>query len=288
MAMTRCKANLHFYDKEKHSACPYCEGMTGNREPTIQVEKVYSETGDTCTAPTVVMEALKIKPPADPNFSSDSQTTGTSAKEEPAPAGFADQEMVQTVMATPGLLSKVEPARAPVAVPEPQPELEPEPESEPVSAPAPQVSPYEQFVKTDTAVELAPPDPDQKTVMFFKESAAFAPVVGWLVSLDGPEKGKDYRIRSGMNEVGREDDPEVDIVIKGDAKISRRHHAIMQYDPDDNEFYLIRLKNDAVKVNDATVKRPIRLNAHDIIQFGETRLVFVPLCSEKFRWTSDS
>ena len=292
MAMTRCKANLHFYDKEKHSACPYCEGMTENREPTIQVEKVYSETGDTCTAPTVVMEAVKIRPPAEPNSSSDSQTAGKPAKEESAPAGFADQEMVQTVMATPGLLSTVEPARAPVVAPEPQPEpkAEPEPavEPEPVSMPAQVVSPYEQFVKADTVVELAPQDPDQKTVMFLKESSPLLPVVGWLVSLEGPEKGKDYRIKSGMNEVGRENDPEVDIVIKGDAKISRRHHAIMQYDPDDNEFYLIRLKNDAVKVNDATVKRPIRLNAHDIIQFGETRLVFVPLCSEKFRWTSDS
>jgi pSer/pThr/pTyr-binding forkhead associated (FHA) protein len=73
-------------------------------------------------------------------------------------------------------------------------------------------------------------------------------------------------------------------VITGDKLISRRYHAEILYDPEENVFYLIQKKNEALKINDSRVRRPTRLNPYDIIQLGETRLVFVPLCSERFQW----
>jgi hypothetical protein len=263
MAMTRCKANLHFYDTEKHGTCPYCEEMTGNGRPVVQVEAVHSDIGDTCTAPTITMDPQKIKIPAERDSSADCQSAAELPQEE-MPASEPDQQFVQTVLAIGGIT--------------------PEIREEPALA----ASPYEQFVQVEPVAESATLDPDQKTVMLFKESKAFNPVVGWLVSVEGPERGRDYRIKSGMNEIAREEDPEVDIVIKGDSTISRRHHAEIQYDPEDNVFYLIKLKNEAVKVNDVTVKRPTRLSPYDVLQFGTSRLVFVPLCSEKFHWTAGS
>ena len=36
-----------------------------------------------------------------------------------------------------------------------------------------------------------------------EEKKAFEPVVGWLVAVDGPEKGRDFRIVTGRNAIGR-------------------------------------------------------------------------------------
>ena len=47
-------------------------------------------------------------------------------------------------------------------------------------------------------------------------------ITGWLVCTQGPDKGTDYRIFRGQNFVGR--DFSMDIVIRGDSKVSRVKH----------------------------------------------------------------
>lgn len=54
------------------------------------------------------------------------------------------------------------------------------------------------------------------------------PVCGWLVCVEGPRRGKDYKVMEGKNFVGRADD--MDIQILGDNKISRRNHCVIVYD----------------------------------------------------------
>ena len=49
------------------------------------------------------------------------------------------------------------------------------------------------------------------------------PVCGWIVCVSGPRQGKDYKVVSGKNFIGRADD--MDIQILGDNEISRRNHA---------------------------------------------------------------
>lgn len=260
MAMTRCKANLHFYNKDKHATCPYCEDMTASDRVSVRVEAAPSDPDDTCMAPTVAIDPQMLRPSSERETSVECHTAEGASTPQPSAPAPADQEFVQTVLAVGGMLPELKEEAAP-AVASPEPAMEPE-------LPGPPVL----------------PDSEPRPAMQVSAGEAFNPVVGWLVSIDGPAKGRDYKIRSGMNEVAREEDPEVDLVIAGDPTISKRNHALIQYDPDDNGFYLIRLKNDAVKVNEAAVKRPIRLNAYDVLQLGSTRLVFVPLCSEKFQW----
>ncbi|MCC8150445.1 MAG: hypothetical protein LIO96_03045 [Lachnospiraceae bacterium] len=60
------------------------------------------------------------------------------------------------------------------------------------------------------------------------------PVSGWLVCVDGPAKGCDYRIHGGYNYIGREIG---DICIPGDQKISREKHAVVAYDERDRLFF---------------------------------------------------
>ena len=44
---------------------------------------------------------------------------------------------------------------------------------------------------------------DGKTVGIMKQSKGIDPVVGWVVCIEGPAKGMDYRIKSERNFIGR-------------------------------------------------------------------------------------
>ena len=126
-------------------------------------------------------------------------------------------------------------------------------------------------------------DPDAPTMGGFRKKTRFTPVVGWLVCVDGGERGKDYRIHPGINLVGRSDTS--DIVIKGDDTISRVEHAEIEYDPEENFYYLVRKKNPEVRLNGTKVREPKKISAYDVIQFGEMAFLFIPFCSEKFQWS---
>jgi len=136
-------------------------------------------------------------------------------------------------------------------------------------------------VKPKTVTRQAPED---ATVGIFKKKAKFEPVTGWLVCTEGPARGKDFRIKPGINEIGRSDTENVEIVIPGDNLISRRDHAEIEYDHEENSFYLVRKKNAAVRLNGKAVRQPTELHSHDVIQFGESMFIFVPLCAEQFKW----
>lgn len=131
-------------------------------------------------------------------------------------------------------------------------------------------------------VPVSHEDDDGSTVGLFPVKHKFVPVTGWIVCVDGKECGKDYRIKPGINLVGRGD--RSDIVIKGDPSISREEHAEIEYDYRENRFYLIRKKNPDVLLNGESVRAPTQLQAYDVIQFGQSVFVFIPFCSEKFQW----
>ena len=126
-------------------------------------------------------------------------------------------------------------------------------------------------------------DPEGVTLGIFKKRTQFSPVVGWLVCTDGAERGKDYRLRPGINTVGRGDDN--DVVIKGDDTISRTEHVHLEYDSEENSFYLLRKKNPEVRLDGKKIREPKLLTGAEIIQLGETVFRFVPFCSESFKWT---
>ena len=110
-----------------------------------------------------------------------------------------------------------------------------------------------------------------------------APVVGWLVCTDGVNKGTDYRLHQGRNFVGRS--PEMDVCILGDNTVSRSSLAIVVYDPRSN-VYLAQpgSSKELFYVNDKLVLNPVELKTMDLLNIGDTKLMFVPLCGEQFHW----
>lgn len=110
-----------------------------------------------------------------------------------------------------------------------------------------------------------------------------SPVVGWLVCIEGPSRGMDYRICEGYNNIGSGND--MDICIKGDNKIIADRHAQIAYDPREKAFFFGQaLGKDIIRVNDAMVMMLQKLTAQDVLTIGSTKLLFIPLCTEEFDW----
>lgn len=136
-------------------------------------------------------------------------------------------------------------------------------------------SPVKDYDTVTTPVSFFPKKDNAKAV--------FSPVTGWLVCTEGPAKGMDYRIRAGYNYIGRSE--HMDICIRGDLQISREKHALIAYDHQERVFFFGPADGKSlVRINGKMVMNPTQLNAYDVISIGETKLLFVPLCGERFNW----
>lgn len=110
------------------------------------------------------------------------------------------------------------------------------------------------------------------------------PVVGWLVAMQGPERGRDFRLRAERNFVGR--GPENDVVIAGDPRVSRLRHAIVTFEPRKRVFYLS--PGDAsglVYLNDELLDKTVPIGPPDVIEIGDTTLKLVPFVTADFNWS---
>ena len=120
------------------------------------------------------------------------------------------------------------------------------------------------------------------TIALVKKKTGIDPVVGWLVCVDGLEKGKDYRVHSEKNRIGRSDS--MDIVVK-DPTISRENHAFLVFDPKGRAFHIQEGDGRGlVYVNGNQVIGSREIAPYDQIETGESKFMFVPFCGEKFNW----
>jgi hypothetical protein len=121
----------------------------------------------------------------------------------------------------------------------------------------------------------------------FKQKIGIDPPVGWLVCIDGPDRGMDYRIRSEINSIGRSE--QMRICIAGDEGISRDNHAMLAYDPESNTYTIMPgTSRGIVYHNRSPVFGQTPLRPFDEIKLGATTLLFIPLCGDfegrGFKW----
>lgn len=122
-----------------------------------------------------------------------------------------------------------------------------------------------------------------KTVALFQTPTdVVAPVTGWLVCIEGADKGKDFRLHPERNFIGRS--AEMDVYLS-DEHVSREKHAIISYNPLAKTFKLIPGESRSlVFCNEEEVDVPRLLDARDLIQLGKTKLLFIPFCGPNFDW----
>lgn len=112
---------------------------------------------------------------------------------------------------------------------------------------------------------------------------AARPVTGWLVCIDGPEKGRDYRLHEEYNYIGRS--TKMDVCIAGDPTVSRENHAIIAYDTQERMFFFAPSSGASiVRHNGKAVLSNVELKYGDRLQMGKGTFLFVPLCGESFQW----
>ncbi|MFC5532029.1 FHA domain-containing protein [Cohnella yongneupensis] len=126
-----------------------------------------------------------------------------------------------------------------------------------------------------------------KTVGMYRKKLGIDPVVGWLVCISGADKGKDYRLRTERNFIGRGES--MDVRISGDESISRENHAIVSYNPKKSLFRVFPGEGRGiVYLNNEEIIAAEELKAGDVIEIGQTKLMFVPFCGAQFQWDSES
>ena len=103
--------------------------------------------------------------------------------------------------------------------------------------------------------------------------------------MTGDEKGKDFRLHSGKNFLGR--GASMDVMLIDDKTIARDKHCSVIYDPKGNRFYLSPEGDNIVKLNQEVICEPMNLKEGDEITVGETVLRFVPFCKEDLKWEKE-
>jgi len=151
----------------------------------------------------------------------------------------------------------------------------------------------------------APYQPDEKTVLVRPSSSSSpaaaeaggsqgddfgpdGPVVGWLVVVKGPGRGKSLPLGYGMNAIGRDLGSNRVCLPFGDEQISHKKHAVLSYDPRGRKFYLQHGdSNNLTYLGEEPVLAPTILEGGEFIRIGDsTELRFVPLCGSDFDWES--
>lgn len=156
------------------------------------------------------------------------------------------------------------------------------PASESYTAPSGVESLFE-TVRENIGNPLSIYEDDSVTQRFYPNDMKTEPVVGWLVCISGENAGEDFALKSGRNFIGRS--ASMDVVLAGDKSVSREKHAILLYEPRKREF--LAQPGDSRElfyVNDEVVLNTEKLKAYDKLLIGNTELLFIPFCGEKFAW----
>lgn len=159
-----------------------------------------------------------------------------------------------------------QPAAQPGEVPQPQPQDVPAPPSAPVQ---PQPVPEE--------------EEDNCTVGYYSRVIGVEPVVGWLVCIEGEYKGESFKLKSGRNFIGRA--ANMDVVLSADHSVSRFKHASVIYEPRGRQFIVSTGESrELCYLNDQVVLSNMKMEAYDVLSLGDTNLMLIPCCGERFTW----
>ena len=123
---------------------------------------------------------------------------------------------------------------------------------------------------------------DSITVGLYNFNNGTQLLVGWLVEVKGVTKGKDYKLFTGWNRIGRSQ--LMDIYIPNDKKISANNHGAIVFDEKNTQYYFINENGSLSYVNGVPVVNTTELHSGDSIRLGDTELIFMAFCTKERKW----
>ena len=143
-------------------------------------------------------------------------------------------------------------------------------------------APYVHYAEIPVAkINLGNADND-RTVGFYSSMKGNDFVTGWLVCIQGPERGRDYRLHHGFNKIGRGTD--MDVFILEDEFISKNSHCSVIYEAKKSQFYISPSGGNLTYLNGEMLTDSKPLKNGDLIVIGQTTLEFVPFCRAGRNW----
>lgn len=121
---------------------------------------------------------------------------------------------------------------------------------------------------------------ENSTIGYFDINGIGNFTAGWLVCIEGADKGRSFTIEIGRNVCGSS--AVSDIVISDEAVVNDMHCSFI-YEPKQNKFYMTPEKG-SVFYNGEFINKPVTLKNDDRITLGSTELVFVPFCNKNRSW----
>lgn len=264
MEAKRCP-NGHYYDSGRYASCPVCSGMNTDDEGTVAIDGNFPfamppfnngnpQFGEQGYGQPAWQGSY---PPIDPFFGNHYPGQDAAQGSDPSFAAPGDQQnhnnWEQDAMNNNYYANNNYYGNAAGAAQDP-----------------PTLSAY--------ADEEAEPG---ATVAYGEAELGFVPTVGWVICISGPQKGKDFRLITGYNRIGRTGESQ--ICLSEDNQVSRESHALIAYDPQSRKFFVAGDKN-MIYLNGNFVISSQELKPNDRIKVGATELMFVPLCGDSFQW----
>jgi len=247
MELKRC-ANGHSYDPSITPECPECASQAGHTVPLVGVDMSGGMSWDNI-----------------PSTVEDWGSTGPTAPVDGGMGGGFNPPTGNWDWATPDTVGKTQPIQHETVAVNPQ---------------------TNNWADEDHYKTLGTPPVGYNVTMpvgYQKTTGAIRPVTGWLVCVEGAEKGKDFRLHSDMNYIGRSRNN--DVVLASDPTVSRERHAMIAYDSRDKMFFFAPANGSSlVRQNGRPVLSTVELKRGDRIEIGEGTYVFVPLCGDDFEW----
>lgn len=121
---------------------------------------------------------------------------------------------------------------------------------------------------------------ESKTIGVYFKNRNINPIAGWLVCIEGENRGRSFEVHIGKNFVGRS--MKMDIRTN-DESISRENHFTVIYEPESSKFYLIP-GNGMTYYNGKLLSEAAELKEDDTIGAGKSKYAFVPFCKEGRDW----
>lgn len=258
----------HYYDKSL-GGCPVCAAEAGHRQsPFVAGSRVPDNIGATAF-PNELFD-IPATMPASGDFDFPVTVPASGDQDFPATAPASGSFDFPVRAPSSGALDTT---RAPGMF------TAPPTVSEPIS----DYAPTEAAFAPRTPVKWEIEDYGQTMPAMLYEKGGFDPVVGWLICVKGPNRGRDYRLHSGSNFIGRS--KSMDVCIENDQTVSNRNHASVSYDDRSKTFYIAKGEvRNLIYLNGKPVRSDADLVSYDRIEIGNTELIFIALCSDRFDW----
>lgn len=310
----------HFYDDNRFDACPYCKDDSGlgkqvavsfqNQQipqaqsvPAAPAFKFCTHCGNRaeggakfCTGCGSPFPA--VVPAAVPAPSSDIGKTVAVQQAPVAPASdigktvalnhsanipAPSNDIGKTVAVKPidiDALMRSNPAAAPAAPAAPVAPAEPVAPAVPVAP----VTPVASVAAVAPAVSATPVTvKPQVTVAPQADKPAKTRPVAFLVCIAGGNAGDSFIVSEGRNYIASGAD--ADIKLDKDPSVSAECHSVVTYNPSSNSFTLSAGTGRGITyLNGEQIDVSSELHSDDRIKAGSSELLFIPVCSDKFKW----